>query len=421
MPRIPRNIPVSDRPAPSLRANFAATLAGNVLFGASQWAVLSLIAKLGDSAMLGQYALAVAIVTPIAMFSHLNLRAVLATDIEQKHPFGDYLVVRLGTTALGLTAILAIALASGYGWPVAPAVMVVGIALSTDNLSDIYYGLLQRRERMDQIACSMMARGLLSAAALGVALGLTRSLVAAVVALALGRVAVLLAFDRPAASAGESLARTGIGVQAAIFRTALPLGVVLMLISLVNNLPRYVIEHSLGTVELGAFAAVASFSTVGSTAVNALGQAATPRLARHFSAGELPRFRALALRLTAAAFLLGAAGVLAAALLGRFILGLVYRPTYSAYAGLLVWVMGAAVLSYVAIALGYVITSARSFVPQVPLLAAVACSAGVASWVLVPRLRLGGAALALAAASCVQIAGELWILRRTLRERGAAA
>jgi hypothetical protein len=43
----------------SLGRNFAWTFSGNALYGVCQWAVLSLIAKLSTSEMLGQYALAV--------------------------------------------------------------------------------------------------------------------------------------------------------------------------------------------------------------------------------------------------------------------------------------------------------------------------------------------------------------------------
>ncbi|RPI15197.1 MAG: hypothetical protein EHM65_04200, partial [Acidobacteriales bacterium] len=93
----------------SLRRNFAWTFTGNALLGASQWAVLSLLAKLGGGEMLGQYALALAVTTPVAMLSHLNLRAVLATDMEHRHAFGDYLTVRLVTTVLALAAIAAMA------------------------------------------------------------------------------------------------------------------------------------------------------------------------------------------------------------------------------------------------------------------------------------------------------------------------
>jgi O-antigen/teichoic acid export membrane protein len=81
--------------------------------------------------------------------------------------------------------------------------------------------------------------------------------------------------------------------------------------------------------------------------------------------------------------------------------------------------MAAGIGSYTASALGYAITSARAFAPQAPLHAAVAVSAGIASWLLVPRLGLSGAALALAIASLVQIAGDLFILRRALREVAA--
>ena len=97
----------------SLRSNFAWTFAGNAVYAAGQWALLSLIAKRGGSEMLGQYALALAITAPVAMLSHLNLRAVIATDVAGKHPFGDYLVVRFGATLAGFAAIAVLAAGTG--------------------------------------------------------------------------------------------------------------------------------------------------------------------------------------------------------------------------------------------------------------------------------------------------------------------
>ncbi|MGD0500809.1 MAG: oligosaccharide flippase family protein [Bryobacteraceae bacterium] len=402
-------------PNSSLRGDFAATFAGNTVFAASQWAALSLIARLGGTEMLGEYALALAVVTPVALLSHLNLRAVLATDMERRHPFGDYLGLRLWTAALGLLAVFGIAWAGGYAWPVALVIAAAGVVLTADNFSDLYYGALQRRQRMGRIARSAAARGVLSVAALGVALWLTRSLLAAVCAQAAGRLLVLLVYDRPKGQAGESLAGSGIRNQTAILRTALPLGVVLMFVSLASSLPRYAIENRLGMVALGVFTAPASFITVGATLVNALGQAATPRLARAFAERDARGFRRLAAQLTASAGLLGVAGIGAALVAGRFALRLVYGPAYSASSGLLVWLMGAGLVSYLAGALGYVITGARAFAAQAPLFAAVAAVAGLASWLLVPRLGLEGAALALAVSSLVQLLGALLILRRSLR------
>jgi len=328
--------------------------------------------------------------------------------------------VRLATTVLALAAIASMAGLSGYAYPVAASMVLLGVSLSADNLSDIYYGALQRNERMDVIARSMTARGFLSLAAFGAVLYATRSLAPAVAALAAARILVLLLYDRPRGSSGQSLRCSGTGAQFEIFRTALPLGVVLMLVSLTSNVPRYAIEGSLGATDLGIFAAVAAFLTVGSTIVNALGQSATPRLARYFSEGDLRQFKGLAWRLTGLAVLLGAAGVLLAALLGGLVLGVLYRPDYAAYRGLLVWMMAAGICVYAAVVLGYVVTSARSFLAQMPLLGVVAAVSAVASWVLVPRMGLGGAALAVALAACVQIAGEVLILRKALRRLEAA-
>src|ERR1035437_10227571 len=354
------------RPSTSLRSSFAWTLAGNGVYAAAQWAILSLAAKLGGSEMLGQYALAVALTTPLVMLSHLNLRAVLATDVDGRQPFGDYVAVRLGVSGLSLVGIAILALVSGHSG-LAAVILVTGLAQSSETVSDIYYGAMQRRDEMALIARSMIARGLVSVCAFGLTLYVVRDLVWALAAVAMGRVALLLAYDRPRGAAGENLTRSALGAEVSILRTAMPLGVMLLLVSLNTNLPRYAIERFLGVGELGAFAAVASFMTVGSTAVNALGQATTPRLARHFSRRESRQFLRLTFLLAASMGGLGVAGVAVAAVFGATILGVAYRPEYAAHGGLLVGVMGAAIPSYMAAALGYAITAARAFDAQVPL------------------------------------------------------
>lgn len=406
---------LSMRSPASLRSSFAWTFAGNGIYAAGQWAILSLVAKLGSDEMLGEYALAIAVTAPVVMLSHLNLRAVLATDIAGEHPFGDYLAVRLGATALGLGGVGILAWTTGGSASAAVVILAAGIAQSAENVSDIYYGAMQRRVRMDRIAWSMMARAGVSVAALGAVLAATRSIVAAMIALAAARMAMLLIFDRRVGSAGERLERSSLSAQLAILRTALPLGMVLMLVSLNTNLPRYAIEHRMGLGALGAFAATASFLTSGNTVINALGQSATPRLARYFAEQDRARFLRLVLQLVAMALALGASGVLVAALIGAPILRLLYRPEYAQHSPLLTQVMAAAIPAYAASTLGFVITSVRAFDAQLPLFFLVAVSCGIAAWLLIPRFGLAGAPMALAVAACVQIAGELAILTRAFR------
>ena len=405
-------------PPASLRSSFAWTLTGNVVYAAGQWALLSLIAKLGSAEMLGEYALAVAITSPVAMLSHLNLRAVIATDIGGKHPFGDYVVVRLGATLLGLAGIALLAFVTAPTAQMILIILAVGAAQSAENVSDTFYGALQRQDRMDKIARSMMGRAILSAAALGIVLWFTRNIAYATFALAVARIVPLIVYD---VRTGESLHRTSVTEQWTILRTALPLGAALMLITLNTNLPRYAIERSLGTSELGGFAAAASFLTTGNTVVNALGQSATPRLARFYAAGDRAGFRHLALRLAAIAAGLGAAGAAFALAAGVPLLRIVYRADFTRYAGLLTLIMIAAIPIYVAGMLGYLITSVRAFQAQLPLFCLVAATCFAASWMLVPRWGLIGGPAALGLAACVQAAGELAILSRAFRRPETAS
>jgi len=393
-----------------LRESFAWTVAGNAVYAAGQWAILSLFAKLGSVEMLGLYALAVAVANPVAMLAHLNLRATIATDVTGLRPARGYFAVRLAASAAALVVTAAIALSAGYTGEMAAAIVLVGVALAGEALSDACHGFLQRRERLDVAARSMMLRAGAAAAALGAALWITRRLVWAVAALAVARLAVALLYDRPRAAVGQERGGAGWREGWPIFRTALPLGVVLMLVSLNTNVPRYAIERWLGAGELGAFAAVASFVQAGAVAVQALGQTATPRLARYFAEGDLGSFRRLGRRIALLGLATGAAGVAGAAVFGRVILRLLYRPEYAAYSGLLVKVMAAGALGYVAVMLGYTLTSARSFRPQAALLAAAVAVSALASWTLIPTMGLDGAAAAMALAAGVQIAGSLWIL-----------
>ena len=90
----------------SLKANFSWTLAGNVAYAASQWAMLVVLAKLGTAEKVGQFVLGLAVTAPVMLFSSLKLRSVQATDARGDFHFGDYFALRLLCTALAAVVTL---------------------------------------------------------------------------------------------------------------------------------------------------------------------------------------------------------------------------------------------------------------------------------------------------------------------------
>ena len=196
---------------------------------------------------------------------------------------------------------------------------------------------------------------------------------------------------------------------------SLPLGLVMTLISLNINLPRYVLEHRLGAAELGIFASLAYMVSAVNLLIGALGQSATTRLARMFTDARLQQFKSLLAKLVsfgASIFVLGAP---LAAIVGRPVITALYRPEYAEHLLVFVVMVATAGVNAVASFLGYGMTAARSFKPQVPILAAVATATLVLALLLVPRYGLAGAATALLVSSVLQVAGSMVALRSALK------
>ncbi|MBE0449009.1 MAG: oligosaccharide flippase family protein [Actinobacteria bacterium] len=421
-------------PGLSLRRNFSWTLAGNVVYAGCQWAMLVILAKLGSPVMVGQFALGLAITAPVVMFSNLQLRVVQATDARYEYLFSDYLGLRIITTVLALIVIMGIALVAGYRWETAIVIVVVGLAKAFESISDVFYGFLQQNERMDRIAKSMMIKGPLSLVALGIGIYLTGSVLWGVVGLAIAWALILIGYDvhsgtfimqtitqapRIIKNRVEGLAtlrpRLEMGTLRKLALVAMPLGFVMMLISLNTNIPRYFIEHYFGERELGIFAAMAYLMVAGNTVVSALGQSATPRLAKYYTSGNSAAFRVLLLKLFGIGTLLGVVGVLVALLAGREILTLLYRPAYADHTDVFIWLMIAAGLSYISLFSGSGMTAARHFRIQFPLQLFVVIVMVGASMILIPSYGMLGAAWATCIALALRLSLESMVITHALK------
>jgi len=411
-----------------LRTNFAWTFLGNVVYAACQWGVLAILAKFGSLEMVGQFALGLAVAGPVMVFSQLQLRAVQATDACHRYDFVDYLGLRLVTTTIAMAIIVGMVVVSQYAWNVVSVILAVTLFTAADTFSDLIYGLLQQHERMDRIAQSMMLKGPLFLVTLIAILSFGGHVVAGILGMAVSKLVIFAAYDVPNAvwvlrhadspgtgvSAQFSLAeyRKKVSTLVSLARLSLPLGVTAMLISLNGSIPRYFTEYYLGDRELGLFAGIGYLMVVGSTVVCALGNSASARLARYHDAGDARQFSSLMTKLMGLAVLLGVIGVAAAMIAGGEILTIVYRAEYATYKDVLVVVMVASALWYVASMFGFGATACRRLAYQPVILTGVALVSLVSCWVLIPRWGLLGASFSMVAASGVGALCYGLLLRR---------
>jgi O-antigen/teichoic acid export membrane protein len=411
---------------PTLRSDFFWTFFGNGIYAACQWAVLVLLAKTGSPEIVGRYALAVAIATPVITFATFQLRSVQVTDIREQHSFGDYLGFKIWTMIAAMVVLTIICFAFRYPVASAALIEILGIALAIEALSDVYYGRMQSRHKMDRIAKSMIARGLLSVTAMAIVFWLTKNLPLALLAIVACRVAVMLSYDMRVCDLVDSgdKARSGVfqpafkwDVQLTLLKTAFPVGLVSVLLALNTSIPRYFIAWSVGPRELGIFSALAFFQSTGNTVVGALGQAAFGRLAREFADGNTQKFMAILVKLTCAGLGLGLVGVVVASVAGKQILGILYRPEYGERANLLTYLMIAAGMGYLSQFFGYAVTAARIFVAQIPLSFIVGLTLTGTCYMWVPRFGVVGAIWAIATTMLVQLLGYSLLLLVSIKRR----
>jgi len=266
-----------------------------------------------------------------------------------------------------------------------------------------------------------MIKGPLSLAALAATLYFTGSIFWGALALAASWGLLLIAYDIPNGvrllDRGEAFRpHWNLAALVRLARLALPLGVVTMLTSLSANIPRYFVERHLGEHELGIFAALAYLMVAGSNVAGALGQSASPRLARHYAEGDRRAFRRLLIKLVGLGTGIGASVLMVALIAGREILTILYRPDYADHADLLAWLMVAATVSGVASLLGYGMTAARKFREQTPLFISVSVVSFAGCALLIPGFGLLGAAWSYVLVSSVQLAGSSLVIVAALSD-----
>jgi O-antigen/teichoic acid export membrane protein len=419
----------------SLRKNFSWTFVGNFAYTFARWGMLLVLAKLGDATAVGVYALALAVCQPINFLTSLHLRPALVTDARNEYTYSQYLGLRIAGAALTVLIAAAVAFLAGYPPETRLAVIIIGVGTAIFAVREIFQGISQKHERMDvsgrsQIILSFVALGVFAAV-----FALTHSVVWAALGLVLARVSVMFGYDIPKARAvvdrfalpGESRSFRPDWSLTMLGRLCLrvwPLGLAMTIGSFTNNVQHYFLQGYHGTSLVGYYGALVSVMQAAIILMNTLGIAASPRLANIY-VSDRRRFYRLFVRLQGIAVGLGLAGILLTALVGDFVLCILFKPDYAVYTREFIWLAVATTFMFSASVLSTALTAARAFTAQLCVWGVVAPATVVLSWILVPAYGVQGAAWGRTASTAILLVASAVALfvvmkRASLGRLGAA-
>lgn len=394
----------------SLKKNFSWTFLSNIIYAVSQWGMLIFIAKLGSPEMVGVFSLALAVTAPIMMLFNLNLRSVQATDQKDSSDFYSYFCLRIITTLMALIIIFTITFMFGYTKEQGYLILIIGLSKGIESISDVIFGVFQRNERMDLISISRILKGVFSLFVLGGLLFFTKSIIIASAGMALSWLLVLILYDFKHLRSYQYTKKTKFNLMISIIKISFPLGIVMMINSFNTNIPRYFLEDY-GIKYLGYYVSMAYIITAGNTIVTALGQSATPRLAKYYAKHDIGAFKDLLKKLSLIGLLIGLIGVVVSFFFGKELLALIYTPDYANYSYEFVLIMLAGLFTYMSSFQGYGLTAARIFKLQ-PIIGVIWMIVGlITSFALIPTYGLKGAAYSLIISSITKLLCQSIVLK----------
>lgn len=410
----------------SLKKNFSFSFTGNIIYQASQWGILVVLAKLTNAEVLGQFALALAICTPITVLASMNLRTLQITDTESKNSFREFLGLRIITVFAAILVIAAIAFSGRFTLHMGLIIFVIGLNQCISISRDIYRAYMQKRERMDKVAVSQISVSVLGLLALTLGVLFTGDLLIGVIAIFAARLLSMLAWDFPVT---RKLSRSDpdmVGPHAllpefhakAILKLAwlaLPVTLMVTFNRIAGVLPQYFIEYHIDTETLGYFAAIAALPLMGNIVVDAAGLSALPRLSRQYLKRN-KNFIRLCLKLCTINTCFGLLGIAAAYLLGQWILTIIFTKDYAAYQDEFTLLMVYGLASYIVASFNYGLFATRLFWIQPPIHGLVATTTLTMCWLLIPSMGVEGAVWAMIAGRAVQVPTVIvlviWLFKR---------
>jgi O-antigen/teichoic acid export membrane protein len=391
----------------SLKRNVLYAIAGNGALNACRFAVLVLLAKYAGEQIQGTFTYtSIAWAGPVVLFCGLELRAAFVADAGREFTFGTYRALRtvgMGAATVVLLAVVLWTTRTEASFPLVWMMLAVCAGRIIFHQAEVYFGVYQRRERLDLMAWSNALRGLTMLIPFAVLLlwprvahpdgpsdappqHLMRLAACACSLYAVAWTAIWWFLDRRLVVDHADVRLSW--DWSAVWRLAkqtLPLGLVLLLINLCETVTQWFVKRAAageGWTELGYFGAM-RFVTLGATfLIVQVSTAAGNRLANYYQR-DLRSFVRLATKLTGIAVALGGAILVTARVFGEWFLRAAYTPKYAEHAdAFLILVLAQAVVLLAAV-FGFVTTHMRQFWIQVPVQMAVLATTVAAAMLLV--------------------------------------
>lgn len=392
-------------------------LASNIIRNLASIAIVVLLARLTSSRTLGDYALALALTTPIFAFLQFGLKGVYLT-LKGTTAFSSFLKVQLFSVILAV--IISVAISAITSPAILLTVFLVSLIKTNDAFSELLSGPLQKYGKPNLIFWAYGSTAVVGTISIAVLLyfGCSLNMSLAILAIVSFSITAAILLQKSIGIEKNQARNTSLQKESLrreysqILKAGLPTGVAASILSLVITIPQYQVAASAGTADVGYLATLLYGLAVVDIFLGTLTQAWIPRAQEllHISETEANAFGKGLLK----SVLLWSALMVPAAIVGVYLMALIFPPLlgsdFKLTLSVAVPLCGAIILSPAQhfAGVGLVVKNHyfRSVIPS----AFAAGTAAVAGYVFIEMLSLSSQGALWAVATALGVRGTVTLL-----------
>ena len=306
---------------------------GNIFYSFCQWLITIVVVYLEnyEFGSAGILSLAMTTSSSFSAISLFSMRNYQISDSKGEFTQGQYVSSRLITCAVALIACIIYAIPGNNLFQVLciAAFMLVRIA---ESLADVLFGVDQMHDKYGLICLSCTLRGLLTAGSFIVAMRMTHDLVITLFIMAVLNLLVVVIIDvRLTFKLEKIIIKLKDKSLIKLFKQCMPLVAFTFLLSMVNLIPKQVLNMVQGEDSLGIYSSMASPTLVVQVFASVAFAPFIPKLAQLLEKKEYDKFLKIQ-RFTYIGLVVLAGVVLAgASLLGKPVLFLLFKEDILEY------------------------------------------------------------------------------------------
>lgn len=320
-----------------MKKNLIFNLIATGAFYFAQWYNIILLAKFTSTYEVGAYMFLYALSMPIFYFFSMGLRNVVTSDKQLYKKTNMYIANRIMSVFLGVLCFFV--LSFFYNDRIAFSILILFSLIKTlEFLSDIMYGFWQNKENFFLIALFQLTKVILLIIVSTFIIykhgSLESLLISNLVIYSSIFILEIKIFNK---EFKVSFNFIYLLKSIKLYKTVLPLGFSFLLINMINNLPRFLLERFSDLKFVGIFSAIFFITMIGTVFMSSLTQVAIPKLRDFYNISDRSGFLGLLIKMAMLGLALASMMFFISIFFGKDILNFLYGPEYSKHYTLMIY------------------------------------------------------------------------------------